>query len=373
MKSPFPLIRALCGLGLILLVLGACTSDRVLTKGPQSWAYSSWWLPLTEQGVRDSGFDRLVFFEIEIGSDGRIANANGWPERQGRIRRISSALELPLDLTLTIKDHPKFEAVFSDPDASERLFKECVSLLDDPEVQGIHLDFEFYDGEASPAAAASLQRFLERLSAVLKDADTPRKLSIFVPMGGPALYDRAGLALADWVVIQAYDAHWLASPNAGPVAPISGPEAVTWENVLREAMALGVPRDRILLSYPLYGYEWPVSSQDPRSPTTGPGVMTTLEPMDNQTPGTPNVAERLTRYSCTHEALSGSSNYIFPTPNGWAVGWFEGMNALGKKIEFLNRNKLGGIAFFVAGYDKYHLTSAYHHSRSGAKIPASKC
>jgi hypothetical protein len=49
-------------------------------------------------------------------------------------------------------------------------------------------------------------------------------------------------------------------------------------------------------------------------------------------------------------------------------GWFEDWWALDRKIDFLIDKKLGGIAFFLIGYDGGQLVDFFMHQRS--RVPS---
>lgn len=351
---------------LLAACLAGCASDAPNKAQLQSWGYASWWLPPDIHDLRDSRFDRLAFFEIELSTNGGIADAHGWPDAYSRLREAAARLRIPLDATLTLRGQQNFESLFGSPEAVERLLATCLALVEeDPYLQGLQLDFEQYD-EASPRSLDALRAFVPRLASALHGLSPARKLSVFVPTGGPKLYDADSLAGIDWAVMQAYDAHWITGPDAGPVAPLDGPERVTWTKVWRDARALRLPPERVVMSFPLYGYEWPVLSRDPRGLSAGPAGTTTLalvraHPLPEMAG---NVHERVRQHGCRHDALAGSSNYLYLDPvKGWVSGWYEGAWSLSRKRDFLVRHGLAGIAFFIAGYDDYVLTNRLDRAR----------
>jgi spore germination protein len=125
----------------------------------------------------------------------------------------------------------------------------------------------------------------------------------------------------------------------------------------------------LLLSFPLYGYEWQVKGRKLRSATIGQGIHTSFAPIpagllpDFQF----NVQDQVRQYGATHDPVSGSSYYQFKRKNGQFVeGWFEDWWTLGRKSDYLADEQLGGIAFFMLGYDNGQLVD-YFLRRRGPK------
>jgi spore germination protein len=345
-----------------LLVCGT----RASAEAPKAWGYFGWWLPQSWRSMPLGQLDRLLFFELKVAPNGSIAERHGWPEQWTDLRLAVQQNNTPLDLTLTLFESAAFNTLFSSNEATRRLILEASSLADQPGVAGLQLDFEIYS-LAQPQAIENYRRFVRELSARLRQQAPPRNLSVFLPIGGTsALYDAVTLAQVNHVVLQGYDAHWLDSKRAGPVAPLTGNEAVTWEKALAIGLALGVPAERLLLSFPLYGYEWPVNSRKLRSATIGKGRSTSFAPIpENSPPDLPfNVQDRVRQFGATHDSLSGSSYYQFREKEGQFVeGWFEDWWSLGRKVDFLVDRQLGGIAFFLLGYDDGQLVSYFLQRR----------
>lgn len=346
----------------VLLICGTLAS----AEAPKAWGYLGWWLPQSWRSVPLGQLDRLLFFELKIAPNGAIAERHGWPEQWGDLQLAVQQNNTPLDLTLTLFEQATFNTLFASTEATQRLLMEASSLAGQSGVAGLQLDFEIYS-LAQPQAIERYREFVRKLSARLRQQVPPRNLSVFFPIGGESvLYDAATLAQVDHVVLQGYDAHWHDSKTAGPVAPLSGNEAVTWEKALAIGLALGVPKERLLLSFPLYGYEWQVKTRKLRSATLGKGSITSFAPIPvNSPPDLPfNVQDRVRQYGASYDPLSGSSYYQFRGKGGQFVeGWFEDWWTLGRKIDFLADRQLGGIAFFLLGYDGNQLVDHFLQRR----------
>ena len=347
------------GASLLAALLAGCVPFP-RTQPPQSWAYAAWWLPVDQEGIVASGFDRLVYFDVSLASDGTIADAYGWPEAQAPLRDSAKRLGIPLDVAIALHGREPLSTLFSSPQAVERLLQTCLELADDPAVAGLQLDFEVHEA-MPPEALRGLRGFVPALRRALSARHPRLALSVFVPVSRDPLYDRASLDKVDWVVMQGYDAHWTGSTSAGPVAPLHGPEAVAWENVAAHARALGLRRSRTLIGFPLYGYEWPVASRDPRADTLAAGVSRPLEPVAGSSAiGSDSVRKRVNLYGCQRDAASASNYYQFLDPQqGWITGWYESDWSLRRKAAFVREHRLAGLAFFAAGGDGYRLTRTY--------------
>lgn len=333
-----------------------------IAEAQKAWGYIGWWLPDGWRSVPLGQFDRLLLIEMKADSSGKINERNGWPEDWTDLRLAAEQHNTPLDLTLTLEDPASFDVLFSSIEATQRFLDEAMSLAAQSGVAGLQLDVEIY-GVARSEAIKRYQGFVRQLAERLHQYSPARNLSIFFPMGGDSqLYDAATLQLVDQVVLQGYDAHWLSSKTAGPVAPLIGDEPVTWKKAVASGTSLGVPKERLLVSFPLFGYEWRVMEPKLRSATIGKGVSTTFAPVaagllpEMQF----SVQEQVKQYGASHDPLTGSSYYQFKRENGdFIEGWFEDWWSLGRKSDYLADEKLGGIAFFLLGYDSGQLVDFF--------------
>lgn len=348
------------------LLLALLLHGNVMADAPMAWGYIGWWQPQSWRTAALGQMDRVLFFELKVGPTGEIAERNGWPENWADLRLAVRQNNTPLDLTLTLFEPATFNSLFTSTDAINRLLDATSLLAGSKDVDGLQLDFEIYS-HARPDAIDRYREFVRELSKRLRQQSPRKNLSIFLPVGGESrLYDSATLEQVDHVVLQGYDSHWLESKTAGPVAPVTGTDAVTWEKAVALGASLGVPKTRMLLSFPLYGYEWKVKGRSLRSPTTGKGSPTSFAPIlvDRPHDIEVSVQDQVRRYGSSHDPISGSSYYQFRRKDGQHMeGWFEDWWALGRKVDYLLNEKLGGIAFFVLGYDDGQLVDYFFRRR----------
>lgn len=352
------------GWGLLLALFLYQVSAKA--EAPKAWGYLGWWLPDSWRTAPLGELDRLLFFELKVDANGSITERHGWPDAWTDLQQALKQQHTPLDLTLTLLDPATFNRLFSSPEAIQRLLDEAVALGGGAGVAGLQLDIEIYSF-VSPDTISRYRGFVRALAERLHQQLPPRNLSVFFPMGTISpLYDAPTLACVDQLVLQGYDAHWPGSQVAGPVAPLTGPEAVTWEKAVAQGVLLGVPKERLLLSFPLFGYEWPVKGHKLRSTTTAKGSTLTFAPLSaSLQPDFPlNAQDQVRQYGSTHDPVSGSSYYQFKRKNGqWVEGWFEDWWALRRKSDYLVNEQLGGIAFFLIGYDDGQLVDYFLRRR----------
>lgn len=351
-------------IGFCLAFAGSCQAQLVDDSGRphlRTWGYVAWWMPDGWRSIDLTAFDRLLFFELRATAQGRIESTNGWPTEWSALIAAAQFAQKPIDLTITVLDAASFRAVFSSEGSMRTLLSDIEVLARNEAVQGIHLDVEVYE-EVDNALWNAYQTWVIKLADQLAALQPARQLSAFIPMGGKrSLYGAESLKRMHSVVVQGYDAHWQESRVAGPVAPLDGPYGVTWKAGMQQMDALGVPRAKQLFSFPLYGYEWSVEPSKGASKVLSKGVTTTFAVLegDYRKAFPLSVEDRVSSYGAHFEAASASSYYRFRDKAGhWWEGWFEDWWSLQQKQRFLRREQLGGIAFFVLGYDRGQLVNA---------------
>lgn len=366
-------IRRYFWLRLAAIFLFVCSAPLQAREPLKTWGYVASWMGDGWRMANIQQFDRILFFEIKIGGDGSVVENNGWPERWRDLLEAADSHRVPVDLTLTMFSAEHFNMLFSRETHRKAFVNQIVQLARSPGVSGIHLDFELYEGTNADAVEL-YRRTVRELAAKLSALTPARALSVFYPMGGTLdLYDRITLKALNAIVFQGYDAHWSGAPTAGPLSPLKGGEAATWENVLIHINKNQIETTQALISFPLYGYEWPVKGPELRSEAMSKARITTFAPVppellpDIQI----SVASQVARYGAHYDTESGSSYYKFsPQPGTWVEGWFEDWWTLEGKIQFIKEKKIGGIAFFPLGYDAGRLVGHYKNRISGFELTA---
>jgi spore germination protein YaaH len=299
--------------------------------------------------IHDLGtFQRLLFFDLEAGPDGRIKDRHGWPEQWEALRERARVARVPLDPVVSVIGRPAFATIFANAEARARLAAEIVEVARGS--GGVHLDVEVFE----PVAEPELDGFRVFLAELRRSLDAPQRrfLSAFVPISGN-LYGARELALLDVVVAQGYDVHWQTAPSTGPVALLDGSLPGAWRATARALAEQGVSPRRIVFSTPLYGYEWPTVSAEPRAATRGAGAIITYAPLPSALLPDLRVSAlaRAAEHGLRRESSSGAAWYAFRDREGWRQGWFDDPVSLAPRLRFIRDQDYRGVALFVLGYD----------------------
>lgn len=337
------------GIALIMVALILYVGEAFVRQPVhyQVWGYYPEWLKDEWQKIDLGLFDQVLFFDVPVSADGRMLQVSDWPKKWQSL--IVAAKGTRLQPTFTLFDGKAFERIFSDSKQRKLLQTGMLALAG--QADGLQLDFEIF-GAVSGASSEGYRLFLKSIKREL--AVNGKKLSLFVLTEDSAgLYDSAALQNADYIVIQGYDAHWKGSPNAGSVAELHGASVDSWDSSLKHYLSLGVPRNKILMSVPYFGYEWPTISDAPGTPTRGAGREISFAPLPAGL--VPEVVAsamaRTGQYGVKRDPATGSPYYVFKDKTGWVQGWFEDETSLSAKFEFVRKERLAGVAVFPLGYD----------------------
>lgn len=345
---------------IFFVLLGFC----ILARGQEIIAYHAYWMGDVWRQYDLGKFRRILFFDLAVDPSGRLTQKNGWPEKWMDLRQQALVRGVPVDPVVTVLGREVFSAVFGSADARALFLSECVALA--RESGGLHLDVEVFE----PVEAAHLEAFRIFLADLRRSLDTPprRFLSAFIPSAGD-LYSPKELAYLDEVVAQGYDVHWAEAPTAGPVALLRGESAAAWETAAGKLLRGGVAPEKLFFSTPLYGYEWPVVSDEPRAASRGPARIVTYAPVgaDLLPDIRLNALTRVAVHGLRREPGSETPWYVLRDSDGWWQGWYDDAISLRKRLVFVREGGFGGVAFFVLGYDGGALLEV---ARDVLKVPA---
>lgn len=318
---------------------------------PRVAGYYAWWMGDAWRDMDLSLYDRVVFFTTRVDSAGFIRTRNGWPEDWVDLQAAADSAGTELVPTVAMMRSDTILPVFADSVRWMRLIDDIELMMREAGSRGVHLDVELFE----PAPDSVATGFMSFVRALRERLPSDRDISMFSPAFDVSrLYDLGVLApYVDAFYVQGYDLHWLNGPSAGPVAPLDGWAGANWRNIVTRYREAGIADDRIVMTVPYFGYEWPVAHTGFGAPTVGEGQILTYAKVDStRLPDIQrSVENHLETLGLLRDDPSGSPFYTRADSAGVYQGWFEDEASLQSKLDFIEQEGLAGAAVFLMGYD----------------------
>lgn len=318
----------------------------------------------------------LSYFALEVGADGQIVTENLPGESEPGYRQLNSENffrlindnNVPKELVLSQFNSQKIEELLNNPSAWLTLLEQIDALLLAYPFSGLNLDFE-YQGEVNEQLRQQFVNFIISIEQHLAQREEKINLSIDVYANAgnqnkKLLWNLVALEpYLDHVVVMAYDFHRQSSAQAGPGAPLFGGQDL-WSsdiNRLMKGFFDQLPRQKILLGIPFYGYGWQTDSLKPQANTyPGTGFMVSYqESLDLQ-----NLTGRWQNCSnleiyWQEDALSPFATLTCPKNENRNeeiellnyLVYFENTQSLQYKIDYAKQLEIAGVAIWALGYE----------------------
>ncbi len=243
---------------------------------------------------------------------------------------------------------PEITAEFlTEPSNRVSFAAELVSLAVEFDLDGLNIDFENFHY----IYRSYFTSFISELAELCRAEDLILSVDVTLPSSSEYWslgYDRAALAaVADYLILMAYDEHYQSSPVAGPVASIAWVERGL-QNVLTE-----VPSEKIILGVPFYTRLW-VIDQSP----TGPEVINTWSYSMHRAAEIIAENEAIVYF----DSQVGQNVAEFERDGHTYKMWLEDSFAMRRRLELVDQYGLAGLAGWRRGLESpeiWELMDAY--------------
>ena len=231
------------------------------------------------------------------------------------------------------------------------LARQVAAAVHDRGADGVNLDFE-------PIVSGSADEFTALVRAVRRELDAIRPgyqltFDALGSIGNQPIAAATAPGGADAIVIMGYDYRTQASPVAGSIAPLGGPQYDLTDTV--EAFTARVPAAKLILGVPYYGRAWSTATNDVHSRTLDPsrygGV---AEPLYAQAVDLARASGR--RYDRVEKApWTAYRRRICTAAHGCVTTWrqlyYDDAASLKLRYDLVNQAGLRGAAIWALGYD----------------------
>jgi spore germination protein YaaH len=343
---------------------------------PQVFGFLPYWLVGKADPQSLNSLTTLAYFGLQVSSDGTIVRQlNAQEEEPGWTKLKSEAVQkwlkdadqknIQLSLVVAGGGEENIAQLIADPEVHARaLVKEVAPIMRQYHFTDLNLDLESFR-----SATESAQTHFSVFAKTLKNELATQQLGTLSVDVSPSIFIKDLMIspvevgqIADTVIIMMYDFATRGSFIAGPPAPLEGHGQVREFDMtlaLNQALTT-VPKQKIVLALPLYGYEWESLSKEPGGaviPQTGSTA--TLQRVSELLTNCPNCIQG--RDEVAQEAYllfsdkvaTASTHHIFYDDN----------LSVQRKIEWLKERKLGGVGFWALGYEDaqtFQKTGAIH-------------
>ncbi len=311
---------------------GASVLDRKVYGWHPYWASSGAYLTYDYAALSHIGY---FSYETDTATGG-YTTIRGWDTTP--IIAYAHQRGVKVTLTVTSFDYDGNDKLLSDTLKQDRMFSTLVTLLKTRNGDGVNFDLE----RIHSTQRANLVAFMRRATAHIKGELPGAEISMATPaVDWSGTWDFAQLAqICDYLIVMGYAYYWSGSSTAGPVAPLEG-ESYNVTRTIDTYLAAGVPREKLLLGVPWYGYDWPVVNNARKATATGTGSSRTYV-----------VAEPMAlSYGKAFDGLTKVPWFSYASGTAWRQVWYDDSLSLALKYNFVNARALAGIGIWALSYD----------------------
>ncbi len=321
--------------------------------------------------VRPQLLSEFNYFSLTVGSDGHIAKVvdgvtdpgwRGWQNEELK-NFTSKANIIGTDVTVTIAalDNDLIMTILDNDEYQDNLITDIITEVKTRNLQGINVDFEYF-GEPDPAYKTAFTTFSKKLKAAL-DSEVPgTELSISImPLAAREddLFDFQQLVpIYDRFIGMSYDYYGASSDIAGPIAPMKGFNEGQYffdvETTYKDYRQY-IPREKLVMGVPFYGWEWAVEDGKIRNSLTYPSS-------DDR-----NYAAVISyaRAKESKELKKNQCKWDEPAQETWCwykdtkLGtdkqvWLADNRSVETRFNFAEKQGFAGVAIWTLGYDKQY-------------------
>lgn len=317
------------------------------------------WNIAIQSKVYPEYLDQIIYFGVPINEKGNLVKVdeNGKPLPDwsylsssyfNEVRARSKETNTKILVTIKNFDSGDINTIISNPESTKTAVEEIIKLIDDYNLDGIDINFEYFSESDFPTMA-HLNRFLTTLNTEVKK-DHPSAILSF-DVNATVIYTHNAYDMVkigeqmDQVIIMGYDYYRPASGTAGPIAPTY--ESGDKPNVSKSLTSvLGrIPKEKIILGIPLYGYEWQTYTDEYGSRTVpDTGATATYRRIRD-------LIENRHDVSIAYDPITKSPWLVYKQNGLIKQIHYEDERSMLEKINLVYDKDIAGIAFWALGYE----------------------
>ncbi len=317
------------------------------------------WISTTNIQIDVTLLSQVILFSLSIDPNGNIIKTNkdgtaaaGWTQLSSpllsQLQKEASASGTKILVAINNFSSREIESIISNKTNTQNLISQVIEVLRTFRLDGVNINFEYF-ADSSFSAVREMNAFLQDLVLALKKENDRyivsfdvNALSVLVD----ANYDMARIGqLTDQVILMGYDYYRASSRTAGPVAPLFAGEGEHSVGKSVQTLIGRVPKEKIVLALPFFGYEWQTSDAKYKSQAVeNTGSVATYERVQDLINNRKDI-------SLNRDEASFSPWLVYRQSGVIKQIYYEDEVSLGKKLDFVKQKELGGIAIWALGFE----------------------
>lgn len=306
------------------------------------------WLIDEAKGDYSDYLNEITYFNLTIGEDGHIRKYlkpnELEPGYNALYKNRFSPQGLISSLALFLGEDESIENLLENPvESADNLSLDVNDVINDFGFEKINIDIE----KVGDSSTEERLKFIELIKEIRSSLDKDIKISIDVTASSfvkeTNLVNVKGIEpYVDQIIIMAYDYHHPASIVTGPIAPLMGSGTISEYDVeiaVKNALIV-VPKEKLILGVPLYGYSWETLNESTRSATIPRTFITYSNKKAESLNGTFDETDK-EMYSVIRDHLT----------NTYRQTYYPNFQSMEEKVSLAEKFDLGGVALWALGYE----------------------
>lgn len=328
-------------------------------KKPKIVGFLPYWLADKATGPYSNLLTTYTYFGLTIDVNGEIIKLDNPQEQaQGWTMLTSEKLankfrDDPVtdkSLLVSLMDEEKIIQLLQEPEKNaQNLIRDISPIMKKYGYSDLNIDIESFS-ETEESTRSAFTKFLSMVKEGMQVENLGTVTIDLTPISlvKKHLIDPVAIGeVADTIVLMAYDYNYSGSEISGPVAPVNGVDTIREydvETAIQLALKV-IPKQKLILGIPLYGYQYDTLSDSPISPVV---------PGSGQTVSNRRAEDLLNHCSdCKQidDPIAKSPFLIRPNQGVYEHYAYEDEKSFSEKIALAKKYDLGGIAMWALGYE----------------------
>lgn len=351
------------GIGILLLILGMffCfkinkeiflnpLSGRKVENKMKNDLVTFGFLPTWMVGktrVYGGEVSHLIFLGIESDEEGNLI----WDVQSKKIngesfltqKQKTKESEGKVILGVKLFDDKKLKILLSDEVARKNLISQIKEVVDTSDFDGVNLDFEFQN-DPLEILGDDFGVFLNELSLEGVGEISVDVFANTIIKGNKEKLEKM-ISKIDYLVVMAYDFSRPGVNYVGAVAPIGSEVGKRNINeVVENYLTFELDKSKLIMAYPLYGYEWKTETAD-----FGSKIKRGWYQMASWNRTKELIKEK--NLTVNWDELSMSPWLSFEEEGEIHQIYFENGRSLKAKIDLVRQNQFKGFGYWALGYE----------------------